>query len=51
MKYILLLIAAFVSCGAAAESDQYLVKFDLANLDGKKGEYGSFTLEVRVGSE
>ena len=49
-----LLVGALSANFAAAEgSDTYQVKFDLANLDGKKGEYGSFTLEVgtsKVGS-
>ena len=46
MKTTVMLLCTFAVAIAAGEQ-LTRVKFDLANLDGKKGEYGSFTLEVR----
>jgi hypothetical protein len=44
--------AAAVAVAAANDANAaFQVNFELGNLDGKKGEYGSFTLEVRYACE
>ena len=46
MRTVLFAAALVGFATSAAAEGAFQVQFDLANLDGKKGEYGSFTLEV-----